>query len=553
MKKRSSFNVMARLIGLVKPLAPVMIIAIAMGSFGYFCASFITVFGAYAVIDIIENSGVNTMLFIKVIAVIAVLRGVLHYIEQYCNHFIAFKLLALIRDKVFTALRKLAPAKLDGKDKGNLVSIITSDIELLEVFYAHTVSPICIAFITSAVVICFIGSFNVLLGVIALLAHLSVGVIIPITVSKKSKQSGESHRERVGGLNTYFLDSLRGLKEILQFNYITERKEKIAELSEQIESSNKEIKKHIGRTYSLTNFVILTFSAIMLFSSAYLYTSNIINLTSVIVPTIMLFSSFGAVTSVANLGAGLSGTIASGNRVLDILDDTPIVSEVENGKDICFNGANFNNVNFAYKGNGGENILDNFSLNIEKNKILAICGKSGCGKSTALKLLMRFYDVQSGDVLISSENIKNINTQSLRDNESFVTQQTHIFHDTIENNIKIANVNASREEVITAAKSASLHEFIMSLPNGYDTEVGELGDTISGGEKQRIGIARAFLHGANLILLDEPTSNLDSLNEAVILKSLKECSDKTVVLVSHRKSTLKIAHAVLNMETTRQS
>ncbi len=550
MKKRSSFTVMTRLIGLVKPLALIMIIAILMGCLGYFCASFITVFGGYAVVDIIENSGANLYIFITIIAIIAVSRGILHYIEQYCNHFIAFKLLALIRDKIFTALRKLAPAKLDSKDKGNLVSIITSDIELLEVFYAHTVSPICIAFITSCVVICFIGSFNILLGIIALLAHITVGVLIPIFVSGKSKKSGEDHRERVGGLNTYFLDSLRGLKEIMQYDYIKKRKLKIAELSEEIESSNKEIKAYVAKTYSLTNFVILAFSVAMLFVSSHLYLQNNIDLSSVIVPTLMLFSSFGAVTSVANLGAGLTQTIACGNRVLDILEDTPVVEEVKNGKDIVFENAQLIDTDFSY---GNEDILKNFSLNIDKNKILAISGKSGCGKSTALKLLMRFYDVQGGEVLISGENVKNINTKSLRDNESFVTQETHIFHDTIENNIKIANLSASREDVIKAAKSASLHEFVQNLPNGYDTQVGELGDTISGGEKQRIGIARAFLHNANLILLDEPTSNLDSLNEAVILKSLKLCSDKTVVLVSHRKSTVKIADNVLNMETTRQS
>ncbi len=550
MNKRSSLKVMSRLIGLVKPLSPIMLVAIIMGCLGYFCASFITVFGSYAALDVIENNGTNLTVYIVIVAVIAIARGILHYIEQYCNHFIAFKLLALIRDKVFIALRKLAPAKLDGKDKGNLVSIITSDIELLEVFYAHTVSPICIAFITSSVVVCFIGSFNILLGAIALTAHLTVGVVIPIIVSKKSKQSGESHRDKVGELNTYFLDSLRGLKEILQFGYKNERKAEITKLSKQIESSNREIKKYAGKTIAVTILSILCFSVIILFVSANLYIDGIIEIDAVIIPTVMLFSSFGAVSSVANLGAGLTQTIASGNRVLDILDDVPMVDEVAGGKDIIFESAQLNNVDFSY---GNETILESFSLNISKNKILAIGGKSGCGKSTMLKLLMRFYDVKSGEVVISGENIKNINTKSLRENESFVTQETHIFHDTIENNIKIANINAGREEVIKAAKSASLHNFIESLPNGYDTEVGELGGTISGGEKQRIGIARAFLHNANLILLDEPTSNLDSLNEAVILKSLKEYKDKTVVLVSHRKSTTKIANNVLNMETIRKS
>ncbi len=550
MGKRSTFNVMIRLIGLVRPLAPIMIIAIIMGCLGYFCASFITVFASYAIIDILKNNSVNLNLFITVILTIAVLRGILHYIEQYCNHFIAFKLLALIRDKVFTALRKLAPAKLDGRDKGNLVSIITSDIELLEVFYAHTVSPICIAFITSFGVICFIGSFNIILGVIVLLAHITVGIVIPIIMSKKSKQNGESHRNKVGELNTYFLDSLRGLKEILQFGYKDIRKLEIENLSKEIENSNKEIKKYTGKTFATTNFVILIFSTITLFTAGILYLENYIDLTAVLISTILLLSSFGAVTSVANLGAGLSQTIACGNRVLDILDDAPIVKEVIDGIDVTFETANFKNIDFSYS---QENILENFSMNIEKGKILAISGKSGCGKSTILKLLMRFYDVNSGEVLISNENIKNINTKSLRDNQSFVTQETHIFCDTIENNIKIANINATRQDVINAAKNASLHEFIKNLKDGYDTPIGELGDTISGGEKQRIGVARAFLHNASLILLDEPTSNIDSLNEAVILKALKDIKDKTIVLVSHRKSTLKIADNILNMETIRKS
>ncbi len=550
MKKRSVLNVMMRLIGLVKPLAFIMFIAITMGCAGYFCASFITVLGGFAFVDIIDNGGALVRSYLTIIAIIAVMRGILHYIEQYCNHFIAFKLLALIRDRVFTALRKLAPAKLDGKDKGNLVSIITSDIELLEVFYAHTVSPICIAILTSTTIVIFIGRFHVALGMIALLAHISVGLIIPVAISKGSKAVGEHQREKTGDLNTYFLDSLRGLREILQYGYKDERKEQIDILQGQMEEANRKIKRFSGITFSATSCVILSFSVTMPLVASILYSNKIIDLSAVIIPTLMLFSSFGAVTSTANLGAGLAQTIASGNRVLDILDDIPVVAEMEDGIDIDFESAALENISFSY---GSEDILKDFSMDIKKNKIFGISGKSGCGKSTTLKLLMRFWDVDKGKVLISGKNVKEVNTRSLRNNESFVTQETHIFHDSIENNIKVANINASREQVIAAAKRASIHEFIETLPQGYETQVGELGDTISGGEKQRIGVARAFLHDANLILLDEPTSNLDSLNEAVILKSLRECKDKTVVLVSHRKSTMKIADDVLNMETMRQS
>ncbi len=549
MKNRSTLNVMYRLIGLVKPLSFVMSIAIIMGCLGYFCATFITVFAGYAVLDLISN-GSSLNMFIMIIGCIAIMRGILHYIEQYCNHYIAFKLLALIRDKVFHALRRLAPAKLDTKDKGNLVSIITSDIELLEVFYAHTVSPICIAIITSSFIICLIGRYSIVLGAIALFAHFTIGVLIPIIVSKKSKSIGENYREKNGELNSYFLDSLRGLKEILQYNHVKERKSNFDSLSLKMEASNKEIKDYMGKTMSLTNLMILSFSIVMLFTSSALYLNQSIELEAVIIPTILLISSFGAVTSISNLGVGLSQTIASGNRVLDILDETAIVEEKVNGVDVDFEGANFNEVSFSY---GNEDILNQFSMTISKNEILGISGKSGCGKSTLLKLLMRYWDTKSGEVLISNRNIKEINTKSLRSIESLVMQQTHIFHDTIIENIKIAKLDATHEEVVKASKKASIHDFICSLPNGYQTQVGELGDTISGGEMQRIGLARAFLCEADLILLDEPTSNLDSLNEAIILKSLKETKNKTLVLVSHRTSTMKIANRVVNMEATRKS
>ncbi len=549
MKKRSNFMIMAKLVGLVKPLFLRMLLAITCGCLGFFCAAFITVLAGYGLIAIIENNQVILPTLITTIGVIAISRGILHYIEQYNNHFIAFKLLAIIRDKVFTALRSLAPAKLDGKDKGNLVSIITSDIELLEVFYAHTISPIFIALITSSVVVCFVGSFNLWLGLIALLAHLSVGLLVPIIISRESKSSGARHRQAIGELNSYFLDSLRGLKEILQFNVVKQRKDRLQVLSKNSEKANYLIRKYQGLTYSLTSLLILSFSFLMLFVSSYLYLNGEVDLSGVIIPTIMLFSSFGAVTSTANLGAGLTQTMASGNRVLDILEDKPVVTDIIDGVDVDFKGASLNGVSFAYQ---DLEVLKDFSLDIEKGKIVGISGKSGCGKSTTLKLLMRFYDPKDGEVKISDTNLKNINTKSLRNIESYLTQETHVFHDTIINNIRIANLNATKDEVIEACKKASVHEFIVALPDGYDTQVGELGDTISGGERQRIGIARAFLHQGDLILLDEPTSNLDSLNEGIILKSLKEI-DKTIILVSHRLSTMKITDKVINMESTRKS
>lgn len=538
---------MIRLIGLVKPLTGYMILAVAMGLIGHLCASFITVFGGYAILHVLhpEWSWNLTALFVAVL-MFALLRGFLRYAEQACNHFIAFKLLALIRDKVFGALRRLCPAKLDGKDKGNLISIITSDIELLEVFYAHTISPICIAVLFSFVMISFIGSYHAALGGVALIAYVTVGALIPFVTSRLSGDDGVRFRTKSGQLSGFVLDSLRGLSETIQYGQGKLRMEEIDRRTEQLSKDEEHMKRIVGRNTAVTNTVILMFDLAMLFLSA-----KLVGFEGCLIVTFALMSSFGPVVALASLGATLQNTFAAGGRVLDILDECPVVEEITGKEEVDFHGAEVKNVTFAY---GEETILEDVSVTIPENKIIGINGRSGSGKSTLLKLLMRFWQVRQGAVKVSGRNVEEINTSNLRDMESFVTQETHLFHDSIRNNLRIAKLNASDEEIITACRKASVHDFIMSLPEGYDTEVGELGDTLSGGERQRLGLARAFLHDAPFLLLDEPTSNLDSLNEAVILKSLHEaCADKSVVLVSHRKSTMGIADTVYSVEHGRMS
>lgn len=552
MKKRSNFNVMLRLSKLVKPLSGYMVLAVFMGIIGNLSATFITILGGYAILDILEFSVPLTALTAFILAgIFALLRGFLRYAEQACNHFIAFKLLALIRDKVFRALRKLCPAKLECKDKGNLISVITSDIELLEVFYAHTISPILIALAFSIFMIIFIGSYNAVLAVIAFVAYFTVGVIIPIVTSKTSGNTGAKFRKSSGELSAFVLDSLRGLTEIIQFGYGKNRMEQMNAKTDELSNTEKKMKNITGINMSITNTVILLFDISMLFVSGVLYCNGQLAFSSVVIPVIALMSSFGPVIALANLGSTLQNTFASGNRVLDILDEEPVVEEITNGQSTEFNGAKAEKVTFAYT---DEKILSDVTVEIPKNSIIGISGKSGSGKSTLLKLLMRFWNVQGGKIKISDTDINEINTKNLRNMQSLVTQETHLFHDSIANNLKIAKLDATREEMISACKKASIHNFIMSLPNGYDTQVGELGDTLSGGERQRIGLARAFLHNADFMLLDEPTSNLDSLNEAVILKSICEESDgKTVLLVSHRESTMKIADMVYSVENGRMS
>ena len=544
---RNGLKVMYKLIGLVLPLLHVMVAAITMGVIGFLTAIFIIVLGGVGLLNIL---GFATALSLKQviigIVICAVLRGILRYAEQGSNHYIAFKLLALIRHKVFVKLRKLAPAKLEGKDKGNLISIITTDTELLEVFYAHTISPIIIAFITSVIMTIFIGRYNIFLGVIALVAYFIVGVIIPVWSSNQGDETGQQYRDEMGDLNSYFLSSVRGINDIIQYGVGKERLDEINRRTDELETKQKLLLKQEGSNRAVTDTAILLCSMAMLFAGCILYTKGEVNFIQVIIPLIALMSSFGPVVAISNLSNNLFHTIAAGNRVLDLLEEEPAVEEV-NGNDVTeFADMKLKNVSFSYD---EEVILEDFNMDIKQNKIIGIYGKSGCGKSTLLKLLMRFWEVDNGSITIGGKNINEINTSDLRKMQSFVTQDTYLFNDTIANNISIAKENATMEEIIAAAKKASIHDFIMSLPNGYDSKVGELGGNLSGGEKQRIGIARAFLHDAPMILLDEPTSNLDSLNEGIILKSLMESKEnKTIIIVSHRKSTMNIADVVLDVE-----
>ena len=572
-KRRSAIQIMGSLIGLVKPLLHIMLAAIILGTLGYLCAIFLTILAGQVIVHGLLTGAAGMTVpvdnmwlvftpvktIITVMIVIAVLRGILHYMEQYCNHFIAFKLLAIIRHKVFAALRKLCPAKLEGRDKGNLISIITTDIELLEVFYAHTISPIAIATLTSIIMVIFIGRYHWLAGLLALAAYLIVGVAIPMWNGKRGSQKGMEFRTNFGELNSFVLDSLRGLDETIQYGQGEKRKEQMSERSKNLAGMQEDLSKMEGSQRSFTNMVILLASFGMLALTIWLYDKGTMGFEGILTCTIAMMGSFGPVVALSSLSNNLNQTLASGERVLSLLEETPLVEEIPGDVETSsaesmehgFTGAEAENVTFAY---GEEVILDNYSLKLQPGKITGIHGASGSGKSTLLKLLMRFWDVQDGSVSVDGTDVRKIQTKHLRDMESYVTQETHLFHDSIANNIAIAKPGASREEIMEAAKKASIHDFIMTLPKGYDTEVGELGDTLSGGEKQRIGIARAFLHECPLILLDEPTSNLDSLNEGIILKLLKESAKKkTVVLVSHRVSTMNVADVVYEMENGRIS
>ena len=530
--RQSGMKIMARLIKILKPLAPVMMITISFGVLGFLAAIAITTFGGVAIATKLGiDMSVTFKTSITVIIVCAVLRGLLRYIEQYSGHYIAFKILAILRDKVYKALRKLAPSKLESKEKGNLISVITSDIELLEVFYAHTVAPIAIAIITSIIIALVLGSINIYFGLISAGFYIIVGYVIPVFSSKYGNKAGVEYREEFAKTNSFLLESLKGIKEVLLFNQGEKRLAKINENSDRLNAKLDDIKKHEGIIRACTDVTIMI---------AILTQNNVLNLGELIVAIVLLSSSFGPVVALSNLSNNLIHTFACAQRLFDILDEVPAVDEVEGEITLKTSEMSIENMDFNY-GDRNEKLLNNINLDIRKGEKIAILGESGCGKSTLLKLMMRFWDVNNGSINIDNKNIKNVPTKTLRKTQTLVTQETFLFNDSIENNIKIGKIDATEEEVIEACKKASIHDFITTLPQGYKTNVGELGGNLSSGERQRLGIARAFLHDGDILILDEPTSNLDTLNEAEILKSLENhCKDKTVVMVSHRKSSAAI-------------
>ncbi|BAG08487.1 thiol reductant ABC exporter subunit CydC [Finegoldia magna] len=548
--RRSGFNIMMKLITLVKPLIGFMFLAIIAGVIGNLAAIFIPAYSSYVIANIVSRADqINLNMSFILLIVLAISRGFLRYVEQLCNHFIAFKLLAIIRNKVFRALRRLAPAKLEGKEKGNLISLITSDIELLEVFYAHTISPIFIAFITSVIVVSILFAYSVKAAIFAMISYLIVGLFLPIFSSKSGKKEGLELRNEFADLNSYLLDSLRGMKEVIQYSYGEKRLDYIDETTVKLNRKQERIKVFEAQNRGFTTSIVALLGLIM-----FVIMKNemvaIFDINKLIVVTVLFMSSFGPVIALSSLSANLRSTFASGDRVLNILEEKPQVLEVYDQNKTYFRDLKIEDITFSYN---DEIILNDFNLNLENGEKLAIFGKSGSGKSTLLKLIMRFWDVDKGEIKISDRNIKQVNTKDLRDIENYMTQETFLFQGSILENIKIAKKDASLNEVIEACKKASIHDFICSLKDGYETNVGELGEKLSSGEKQRIGLARVFLHDAPLYILDEPTSNLDALNEGIILNAISKEENKSMLIVSHRKSALNIADKTIEIKTKRNS
>ena len=543
--RRSGAKIMASLILLLGSLAYIMVLAVLNGSLGFVSAMGVTVFGAAGVAKALgEEISLSYGWIIGLTIGCGVLRGVLRYFEQYSNHYIAFRLLAVLRDKIFGKLRVLCPAKLESKQKGSIIAMITSDIETLEVFYAHTISPICIAVLVSAAVFLFVGFVSSwYLALVALTGYAFIGIVVPLISSGRLKESGVKYRAEFASFSAYFLDSIKGIKDIVLNNAGEERKKEVNTRSDELLRETKKMKHDITRAASAIELTVSVFVLITLAVGIVLVKNDMLSLGRMIIGMVTVFSSFGPVIAVASLPGNLTQTFASGDRVLDLLAEKPAVEEVTNGRDFSYDKLDVKDLSFSY--DGEKEVLKDIKMHAEKGEIIGIIGESGCGKSTFLKLLLRFWERSGGEINYNGTDIDEINTSSLLKSVTMVSQSTYLFEETIEDNLRIAKPDASQEEIESACKMASVHDFIMTLPDGYKTKVGALGDNLSAGEKQRIGLARAFLRGSELILLDEPTSNVDSINEGIILKALREQkSKKSIILVSHRESTMAIADRV---------
>lgn len=555
-KPMGNARVMWRMLGLAKPLVGWMVIAVACGVAGFCCATGIPVLAVAAALAVGGAAPATLPLagVVAVLAAMAVARGVLHFIEQRCNHYIAFRLLAHVRDLVFSALRRLTPAKLAGADRGDLVSTVTADVELLEVFYAHTISPICIAVLMACAMGAFLGTVaGALPAALALGSYAVVGVLVPVLVSRSSGKGGQRSRDLAGSLSSFVLEGLRGLDEVLQYGAGGRRLAELDERSDELIAAQRELRGRAAQGQAATTGLIMVLSCLQMILCIDLAAAGAVTAEGAVLATVATFSSFGPFVALANLGSTLQGTLAAGRRVIAILDEEPQVAEVPDseGAHPGFDGAAAEHVGFSY---GEERILDDVSVTVEPGQIVGIQGRSGSGKSTLCRLLMRFWDVDEGRVTLSGEDVRGVATSGLRGAEAFVEQDTYLFHDSIRDNLLVAKPDATDEELVAACRAASVHDFIESLPHGYDTMVGELGETLSGGERQRLGLARAFLHDAPLLLLDEPTSNLDSLNEGQILRTLTEQrGQRAVVLISHRPSTMAIADKTYAMDSGRVS
>ncbi|EAD1641167.1 ABC transporter ATP-binding protein [Listeria monocytogenes] len=531
----SEWTVIRWLLKFVKPLRGKMILAILLGIISNLSVILISLIGAYGILAVILAQPLNPYKWLFVMVGCGVLRGVARYLEQYLNHDIAFRLLAIIRERIFSTLRKLGPARLSGKKSGDLITAITSDVEALEVFFAHTISPVFIALGTTIATVGFLGMYDTGLALILLLGQILVGVVLPMISYKRNKKIGTAYQTEFVGLNQAVMENIASLQDIFQFKLGEAR---LANLTDRGEKLNKQYQKRLRQGSELQilgEWVLIGTATLILVLGSFWQ----LPLETILIGTVLSLSSFGSVLALNALGTALLTTFASGKRLYALTEEKPVVTFNGPLELTDFESAELNKVCFSH--DGKKAILNELSLDLPKGKWLGIGGESGSGKSTLVKLLMRYWD-PDGEVNLNNQPLPKITESSLHQLEGVMEQSTFLFEDTIGNNIRLGKKAATLDEVKEAARKAAIDKWIETLPEGYDTKIGGQARNLSDGERQRIGLARLFLHDAPLLLLDEPTSNLDYINEQAILNTLRsEIQDKTVLVISHRKTTLDLA------------
>lgn len=547
MKKLIEYkNLIKNLLGLLKGLKIQMFFAILFGCLGHIFASLLPSLGIFYLSKIILKEQVNFKAIILILFVLAIFRAIFKYTEQLFNHYIAFKILAIIRDKIFRKLRSLGPAKLEGKNKGELISIITSDIELLEVFYAHTISPVCIAIVHTLFFFIVLLKYSYIYGLILLVFHLLLAIAVPIITEKSAGKIGKEQRSYNTNLNLSILESFKGIKEIINFSYFKRRYEEIENISSKLNKASKILSNKTADNFSISSAIILLGNLIFTLVAINLYKNGEVDILGLLFPTAIFISSFGPTSALSSLANNLVLTFACGRRVMSLLKEEALVEENLDGKEICYEKLDLENVTFSYD---HTRLIEDFNLEVGLNEIVGLKGRSGCGKSTLIKLIMRFFDTDRGSIKLNNIGIRDIKTRNLRKNISYLSQDTHLFKGSIRNNLKIAKKDASEEELILACKKANIYDFIKTLKKGFDTEIVKENNEISTGQAQRLALARIFLRQSDLYLLDEPTANIDAMNEGIVLKSLyKERKDKSIIISSHRESSLRICNKIIDMK-----
>ena len=552
MKKLIEYkNLIGKLLSLVDDLKLQMFFAIFFGASGHMFATLLPSLGLFYLSKLILNQTVNLKLIIGILFTLAILRAIFKYLEQLLNHYIAFKILAILRDKIFKKLRSLGPAKMNGKNKGELISIITSDIELLEVFYAHTISPVCIALVHTLFFFILLWKFNPIYSWILLTFHLILAIIIPIITEKSAGEIGRRQRKNLSSLNSLILESFKGIKEIINFSYFEDRYKEIEFEANKLNRSTKTLTEKSSSNFALTSFTIILGDLIFTLMTFKLYKDSTLDLSGLLFPLGVFISSFGPTSALSSLANNLVLTFACGKRVMELLEEDPLTTINYEGEEIDYENICLEEVNFSYD---DTKLINDFNFKASLNEIIGLKGKSGCGKSTLIRLMMRFYDTKSGKICLNEKNMKDLNTLNLRENISYLSQETHLFRGSIRDNLKIAKKDASEEELIEACKKANIYYFIMTLDKGFDTEIVKENNEISTGQAQRLALARIFLRKSKLYLLDEPTANIDALNEGIILKSLyNERKNKNIIISSHRDSSLRICDRIVEVEREMES